>query len=287
MFADDTISLTKHKNPKKLQIAARKAMVKIYNWLCYNKLSLNFSKTHFITFCGKRNISFPDKICIGTNFIHKVNNATYLGINIDDKLNFKQHINHINNKLHICNAIIFKIKNYVNYKTLIQLYHAFAGSHLNYCTLAWGLNYPTHLIPLITSQKAIIRNINNLAYRTHTSNYFNQMGILDINKLIIYKTIINFLKKKSSNINNYSTAIHNTRSVTNKNFYIHSVKTNYGRFTTGYMGKIMTNHIKNILPKININNGKHIKTHILNKNYYSLNFFTTSDHLCNSVTIKY
>ena len=60
----------------------------------------------------------------------------YLGIKIDQNLNWKDYINDIVVKLNRANALLIKIRNFVNMtilKTLI--YFAIFDSHINYANL--------------------------------------------------------------------------------------------------------------------------------------------------------
>ena len=48
--------------------------------------------------------------------VHSSNNVKYLGISIDENLQWKHHVNDVSTKLIRANAILFKIRNYVNWK---------------------------------------------------------------------------------------------------------------------------------------------------------------------------
>ena len=54
--------------------------------------------------------------------IYFSNNVKYLGIKIDENLNWKHHINEVSTKLIRANAILFKIRNFVNPKILRSIY---------------------------------------------------------------------------------------------------------------------------------------------------------------------
>ena len=70
--------------------------------------------------------------------LHSSNNVKYLGIKIDENLNWKHHVNDVSTKLIRANAILFKIRNYVNSKILRSIYFAVFESHLNYSSLVWA-----------------------------------------------------------------------------------------------------------------------------------------------------
>ena len=64
----------------------------------------------------------------------------YLGIKIDENLNWKQHIHDIARKLNRANALLFPIRNYVKKHILRTIYFAIFYSHINYANLIWNQN---------------------------------------------------------------------------------------------------------------------------------------------------
>ena len=61
-------------------------------WLQANKSTLNTDKTHDIVFHRARIKSRTEKISIRKNAIDEVKSTKFLGIIIDDKLNWTEHI---------------------------------------------------------------------------------------------------------------------------------------------------------------------------------------------------
>ena len=64
----------------------------------------------------------------------------YLGINIDENLNWNQQIYDIAIKLKKANGILSKLRHFIDRKTLKSIYHAILEPHLNYCSLVWVQN---------------------------------------------------------------------------------------------------------------------------------------------------
>ena len=73
------------------------------------------------------------KIKIGQNEIIQKDSVEYLGIIIDNKMNWTQHINYLNAKLSKRSWVILKLKKYVNIHTLKIIYDSLIYSHLKYC----------------------------------------------------------------------------------------------------------------------------------------------------------
>ena len=114
-------------------------MKTLSNWLNANKTSLNAKKTETIIFKSRRKkYEGVIKMKLNRQRLHSSNNVKYLGIKIDENLNWKHHVNDVSTKLIRANAILFKIRNYVNSKILRSIYFAVFESHLNYSSLVWA-----------------------------------------------------------------------------------------------------------------------------------------------------
>ena len=82
-------------------------------------------------------------IKINNCIINQINEITFLCIIIDNKLDWKSHINMFCTELNISIAILNKLKYKLNRNSLILLYKYFFLSYLNYCNHIWGT--PLHL----------------------------------------------------------------------------------------------------------------------------------------------
>ena len=94
LFADDTCLIVKGLNPEQLLIKINSELQNLYQWCCINKLSINPSKTNIIIIPPKQtNATIPHlHLTSNGSAINIANSAKYLGVVIDNKLNFKQHI---------------------------------------------------------------------------------------------------------------------------------------------------------------------------------------------------
>jgi len=64
--------------------------------------------------------------------------ANYLGVIIDNALNFKEHINYLESKLSRSVGAIARLARYLPTNTLTLLYYSFVSSHLLYALPAWA-----------------------------------------------------------------------------------------------------------------------------------------------------
>ena len=74
-------------------------MAKIYAWVNANKLSLDIDKTNFIMFMPKSFSYCADYIVINQTRIQEVKETKFLGVIIDNKLNWSAHISYISKKI--------------------------------------------------------------------------------------------------------------------------------------------------------------------------------------------
>ena len=99
-FADDTNLLYSHKNPKTIKKIMNNDLRLLYEWLCANRLSLNVGKTEFMIFRPPRK-SLPDRIVLTLNRtkLYESSRIKYLGLILDSRLTWKEHINELSKKL--------------------------------------------------------------------------------------------------------------------------------------------------------------------------------------------
>ena len=79
-------------------------------YITENKLTLNVSKSHFMIFHRARIKTDSIKIALGKSRIKQVPFTKFLGVIIDDKLNFDNHISYIKNKISKGLGILIKAK---------------------------------------------------------------------------------------------------------------------------------------------------------------------------------
>ena len=92
-------------------------------WLNANRISLNSKKTELVIFKHQRKkLDSPIKIKLNRKRLYPSKSVKYLGIKIDENLNWKQHIHDITIKLNRVNALLFTIRNYVNKLMLINIF---------------------------------------------------------------------------------------------------------------------------------------------------------------------
>ena len=94
--ADDTAVISSGKTWKEVESEMNQLLEKIALWLALNKLTLNISKTVYITienYC--ENIPKNSDIYINKEKLKRVNSCKYLEVNFDCNLKWDEHINYL------------------------------------------------------------------------------------------------------------------------------------------------------------------------------------------------
>jgi hypothetical protein len=104
MFADDTTLMHNDSNIETLLGKLNSCLIELKNWCTFNRMDINWTKTKVMFIHNKRNILIPEVIPFDGHDIEVVNEFKLLGITIDNKMNFKGHVNDlrksINKKLY-------------------------------------------------------------------------------------------------------------------------------------------------------------------------------------------
>ena len=100
LFADDTCLVIKSTRPYIFQNKTNSEVQKLHVWCCVNKLTVNPDKTNVLIVSPKpsKPISSINVSSNGT-MVKIVNNATYLGVIIHNKLEFQEHIKLLESKV--------------------------------------------------------------------------------------------------------------------------------------------------------------------------------------------
>ena len=135
-FADDTTIMDKSDDLNVLNDSLETEANKVLLWFNANKLIINLSKTNSMLF-SNHNRAKNLNISLNNNKIETLNETTFLGVVIDNKLSWKAHVKHISNKISKSIAILKLVKYSFPTDALRVIYMALIFSHLNYCNLFW------------------------------------------------------------------------------------------------------------------------------------------------------
>ena len=127
LYADDTYLAMSDKNLVSLEIRANKEISKIDPWLRKNKLSLNYSKSNYMIVNGnpKKTVDDNFKLILNNSALIRASSVKYLGLHIDEHLNWSVHLKHLSNPLARYSVIFYRLRDFVNVETLCMLLQSY------------------------------------------------------------------------------------------------------------------------------------------------------------------
>jgi hypothetical protein len=162
------------------------------------KIKFNASKSNIITF-GKPHLQ-DTQFFINNSLLNKTNKLKYLGIEIDDNLDFNAIVNE---KFKKVNQSIFTLSylgltpNSIQPSLKAFLYKTYCLSQFTYALETTTINHKTrHLLNI--SQNNIIRQIIGLKKYCHMTNILKCLKVFDFNTLYI-KSKLSFLESIKKN----------------------------------------------------------------------------------------
>ncbi|CAK1585022.1 unnamed protein product [Parnassius mnemosyne] len=288
-FADDTCLVATGRNIEDALTRLQSDFDILVKWSHDVGLVLNSNKTKLIYISSSKNRStFRLKLiahnhqCLhlkqsnntqcNCDTIEQVSKYTYLGLVIDDRLNWKEHINHVSDKLRVILAKFSIIKSKIPYKTLLLLYKSLAESIISYGLSSYGRTSKTHLDNIFSLQLRILKKIVPIKIKDTFKDYrklFAFCKILPIHEKVELTLLSQyyFTENLQKLHKNYS-----IRRQDNLRLQLPSYNNLYGKKRLNYIIPYLINIIPNpIKEKITYKNLKNILKQyflqIINKKY--------------------
>ena len=204
MSADDTNLFCRSKTVKTLFLKANIKLKKISEWFQANKLSLNKDKTRFTLFHklqDRDNLPLQLPVLKINNYeIKRSTSIKFLGIMVDEHLNWKDHINVIENKLSKNLVLLHKAKQFLNAKAMKSLYFSFIHSYLKYGNVVWCSTSINETKKLFSKQKQAIKIIPMADIHANLNSDEKMKDILNIYKLNLYQILNIMLRSRTNSI---------------------------------------------------------------------------------------
>ena len=182
LFADDTNLFCTNDKVDILVNQINVELVKVFTWVRVNKLSLNIEKTNVMLFTPKGFSRDMDYISIDGHRIEEVKQTKFLGVILDNKLNWHAHCDYICSKMFKGIDIIIKARKVFNEATLLSLYNSLILPYVSYCIHVWGRAYDTHLKHVLVLQNKAVRVIAGVPPRTNDDHFYLELDILPVKK---------------------------------------------------------------------------------------------------------
>ena len=125
-------------------------------------------------------------LCIDNQPIHQAESSKFLGLYIDEKLNWKLHISYLAGKIAKRVGIILKAGKYFTNDCMVQLCDDFIVPYLMYCNQILGSTYKSNLRKLQVLQNKAVRIITGSSRKTSIEWMYNEYRILRLYGINLY-----------------------------------------------------------------------------------------------------
>jgi hypothetical protein len=253
-------------------------------WCDYNMLSINWSKT-FVMYITNKRLVRPKEFTILNHSIEAVEQFKLLGVIIDNKLSFAQHVSKVRKDVF---GKLYSIKRlfYLSYQVKVQFFKTFLLPHFDYC-ITLCMYYSKALIQKLSDLynlclfkllKIRLLNLTNtdvdvklkdLNLMSFTSRIFVRCSFFclkvlkDVNSPFHLKESLS-LKEK---IHSYG-----LRSNRNDQFNITKSRSKFGELI---FGNLFGNFLNTCFPFILSYNTKQLKCFMFSNFFETVNKFTT------------
>ncbi len=182
-----------------IQIQSNKDLQNINDWLKSCKLSVNIAKYKYMVFHTPQKRVKPFGLKIENTIVERVYEFNFLGLIMNENLNWKCHVNNIANKISNSTGILNKLKVFFPLNAKVLIYNSLILSHLNFCILTLG--YQCDII--VKLQKVIVRILSLSKYNAHTEPIFKMLKLLKVNDILNLQEYNFYFKFKNNKLPHY------------------------------------------------------------------------------------
>jgi hypothetical protein len=189
------------------------------DWFHANLLTLNSKKTKFLCFhkTASSKPSFNPVIKIHTcnslpnnscdcNSIQRTDVIKYLGLFVDENLNFKHHIRKLSARIRKSIGIFKKLRHSADHSLLVMVYVTLCQSVISYCITVWGCATKTIMLEIERAQRSVLKVMLKKPFRFPTTALYSHANVLTVRQLFLLKLSLT-THKSSKSLSCYNTLL--------------------------------------------------------------------------------
>lgn len=236
LYADDAVVSCFGKDIQLVAAEIEDDLDKINDWFIDNKLTINTEKTKYIIFKNRRKENIKVNIHLKEKELEEVQHFNYLGLNIDNELNWHNHIEKIKSSLSSTTFAIRRIRNIAPMKILWLMYNAYFVPKIQYLNAIWNNAAVFRIKDLQIQQNRVIKAILNLPHLYPTTLLYNEETTQSISQINKFQTLMYIFKIKHNYIKHnvqlqQLNQIHAYSTRNREDFYILHYRTNKGLYS--------------------------------------------------------
>ena len=241
LYADDASFLISGESQMLLKSRCNSALERAAEWFASNSLYLNGNKTTMVQFHSyQKRINQPLQVGTGQWVVSPSHSVRFLGLYVDENLNFRDHCTHLMSKLSSAHYQLRSLRNVFTSSQMMPIYFANVESRLRYGIAFWGLSVLAERV--FVSQKKIVRCLAGIHDNTFSCRQlFREFGLLTLTGIFIFEVSLKIFPQKCSFFTGSNLHQYNTRR--KQNYRVPFRRLLVGQKATDNIGLRVFNHL--------------------------------------------
>lgn len=190
LFADDTVLFVVGDSLDECFDVMNAELAGFVDWLRWKKLQLNVSKTKSMIVTTRRLNDISRSVMVDGEAVERVEAIKYLGVMLDEKLNFNEHIDYTIRKAARKYGIMCRISRYLTSEAKIHVYNSLIAPHFDYCASILFLATRTQLKRMQVLQSRVMRLILKCDRLTSRQLMLECLQWMSVRQRIEYNTLV-------------------------------------------------------------------------------------------------
>ena len=202
LYADDATIIISDRFSHELQLKCDNTTKNMSNYFNSNSLYLNETKTKYLRF-HQHNVKADIndvRIMLNNTILDQTNTVKFLGLTLDDKLNWTLHCNRLIGQLSKVCCLIRNVRSLLDLNHLLMIYYGQVESRLRYGICFWGMSPSAQDVSVI--QKRILRTILNVSQRHSCRELFKKYNLMTVPSLYVFECCMYVHKNKTKFVKN-------------------------------------------------------------------------------------
>jgi hypothetical protein len=157
------------------------------------------------------------KLHIENTSIDRIQDFNFLGLTVNESLDWKSHIDKISNKISRSIGILNRLKHFLPLEIKKMLYNSLILPHINFCVLAWGYNCSR----IVKLQKKAVRIVSLSKYNAHSEPILKSLKLLKVTDILKLQLLKLYFKFQNNMLPDY---LQTLPFKTNRSLHDHSTR---------------------------------------------------------------
>jgi exonuclease III len=189
LFADDTLIYLVGENAQEVCKSMNEDLQKVNEWMISNGLIVNVGKTKAMWINVRQRQRTNDSLMFGGQCLEVVNEYKYLGVYLDDRMNWKRHQDHLIKKLGRKVGVLCRLRQVLSIKTKTLVFNTIVLPHFNYCATITAMFNEGGLSVLQKIQNKAMRAILNVSRYESIRSMLSRLGWLNVRQMLTLASV--------------------------------------------------------------------------------------------------